>query len=323
MKAVQIVEVGGPEVLRYVDVPRPEPGQGQALVEIKAAGINFTDVYSRTGLAHPPELPTILGVEAAGVVVELGPGVTEVAVGDRVAYSSGPQSYAEYAAIPSWRLMPIPEGIDFEVGAAAMLQGMTAHYLSHDTYPLKGGDTALIHAGAGGVGLLLIQMAKARGATVIATVSTEEKAQLARGAGADHVVNYSTQDFQQEVMRITGDVGVNVAYDAVGVTTFDKSIESLATRGYMVAYGQASGTPPPVPLAVLNRKSLFLTRPTLVSYTLTRDEIAMRSGEVFAAIGAGSLKIAISKRFPLQEAAEAHRQLEGRQTTGKLLLLPG
>jgi NADPH2:quinone reductase len=323
MKAVQIAEVGGPEVLQYVDAPRPEPGQGQALVEIKAAGINYTDVYSRTGVAHPAELPTILGVEAAGVVVELGAGVTEVAVGDRVAYSSGPRSYAEFAAIPSWRLMPIPEGIDFDVAAAAMLQGMTAHYLSHDTYPLKSGDTALIHAGAGGVGLLLIQMAKARGATVITTVSTEEKGRLAREAGADHVVNYSTQDFQQEVMRITGDVGVNVAYDAVGVTTFDKSIASLATRGYMVAYGQASGWPPPVALPVLNTKSLFLTRPTLVSYTLTRDEIAMRSGEVFAAIRSGTLKIAISRTFPLRDAAEAHRQLEGRQTTGKLLLLPG
>ena len=322
MKAIQMSEVGGPEVLQYVDVPRPQPGQGQALVEIKAAGVNYTDVYTRTGLAHPPELPTIPGVEAAGVVVELGPEVTEVAVGDRVVYSSGPRSYAEYAAIPAWRLMPIPEGISFEVACAAMLQGMTAHYLTHDTYPLKPGDTALIHAGAGGVGQLLIQMAKARGVMVISTVSTEEKAQLAREAGADHVINYASDDFEQEVMRITDGRGVNVAYDAVGVTTFDKSIDCLAVRGYMVAYGQSSGTPPPVPLAVLNRKSLFLTRPTLVSYTLTRDEIAMRSGKVFEGIKAGSLRMSIFKEFPLQEAAEAHRQLEGRQTTGKLLLLP-
>ena len=321
MKAIQMAETGGPEVLKYRDLQDPEPGPGQALVEIKAAGINYTDVYTRSG-TNPPKLPTVPGIEASGLVLKLGEGVTEVAVGDRVAYSSGPGSYAEIGAIPAWRLMKVPEALSFEQGAAAMLQGMTAHYLSHDAFPLKPGDTALIHAGAGGVGQLLIQMAKIRGAEVITTVSTGEKAEIAKAAGADHVVMYTEQNFEDEVVRITNGKGVQVVYDAVGVTTFDQSIVSLAVRGYMISYGAAAGPVPPVPLATLNSKSLFLTRPTLVSYTLTREEIAMRSGAVFEWIRSGKLKLSISQKFPLSEAAEAHRQLEGRLTTGKLLLIP-
>ena len=322
MKAIQMTEVGGPEVMKYTDVDAPEPGPGQAQVAIKAAGVNYTDVYSRSGVNHPAAMPAIPGIEAAGVVTKLGEGVMEVAVGDRVAYSSGPGSYAEVGAIPAWRLMKVPESLTFEQAAAAMLQGMTAHYLSHDAYPLKPGDTALIHAGAGGVGQLLIQMAKLRGAEVITTVSTGEKAEIAKAAGADHVVMYTTQDFAEEVKRITDGVGVQVAYDAVGVTTFDQSIASLAVRSYMISYGAAAGPVPPVPLATLNPKSLFLTRPTLVSYTLTREEIAMRSGAIFDWISSGKLKLSISQTFPLSEAAESHRQLEGRLTTGKLLLIP-
>ena len=322
MKAIQMTEVGGPEVMKYTDVDAPEPGPGQAQVAIKAAGVNYTDVYSRSGVNHPAKMPAIPGIEAAGVVTKLGEGVTEVAVGDRVAYSSGPGSYAEVGAIPAWRLMKIPEALTFEQGAAAMLQGMTAHYLSHDAYPLKPGDTALIHAGAGGVGQLLIQMAKIRGAEVITTVSTGEKAEIAKAAGADHVVMYSTQNFEEEVKRITDGVGVQVSYDAGGVTTFEQSIASLAIRGYMISYGAAAGPVPPVPLATLNPKSLYLTRPTLVSYTLDRAEISMRSGAIFDWITSGKLKLSISQTFPLSEAAESHRQLEGRLTTGKLLLIP-
>ena len=322
MKAIQMTETGGPEVMKYTDVKDPEPGPGQALVHIKAAGVNYTDVYSRSGVNHPATLPAIPGIEGSGVVLKLGEGVTEVAVGDRVAYSSGPGSYAEVGAIPAWRLMKVPESLTFEQAAAAMLQGMTAHYLSHDAYPLKPGDTALIHAGAGGVGQLLIQMAKIRGAEVITTVSTGEKAEIAKAAGADHVVMYTSQDFAEEVKRITDGQGVQVVYDAVGVATFDQSIASLAVRGYMISYGAAAGPVPPVPLATLNPKSLFLSRPTLVSYTLTREEIAMRSGAIFDWIGSGKLKLSISQTFPLSEAAESHRQLEGRLTTGKLLLIP-
>ncbi len=322
MHAIQMAEVGGPEVMKYVQLPEPEPGPGQALVEIKAAGVNYTDVYSRSGTNHPPSLPAIPGIEAAGVVLKLGEGVTEVAVGDRVAYSSGPGSYAEVNAVPAWRLMPIPDGLTFEEGAAAMLQGMTAQYLVTDCYAIKPGDVALIHSGAGGVGRLLIQMAKLKGAEVITTVSTGEKAEIAKSCGADHVVMYTQESFSEAVKTITGGQGVRVAYDAVGATTFDESIASLGVRGYMVAYGQASGPVPPVPLATLNPKSLFLTRPTLVSYTLNRDEIKMRSGQVFEWIRSGDLKLSISQVFPLSEAPEAHRQLEGRLTTGKLLLQP-
>ena len=322
MKAIQMAEVGGPEVMKYVELPDPEPGPGQALVEIKAAGVNYTDVYSRSGSNHPAALPAIPGIEAAGVVLKLGEGVNQVAVGDRVAYSSGPGSYAEINAVPAWRLMPIPDELTFEEGAAAMLQGMTAQYLVSDCYAIKPGDVALVHSGAGGVGRLLIQMAKLKGAEVITTVSTGEKAEIAKACGADHVVMYTQESFSEAVKRITDGKGVQVAYDAVGATTFDESIASLAVRGYMVAYGQASGPVPPVPLATLNPKSLFLTRPTLVSYTLNRDEIAMRSGQVFEWIRSGDLKLSISQTFALSDAPEAHRQLEGRLTTGKLLLKP-
>ncbi|MDO8751868.1 MAG: quinone oxidoreductase [Dehalococcoidia bacterium] len=321
MKAVQISKTGGPEVLKYVDVPDPRPGPGQALVEIKAVGVNYTEVYTRSGL-YPPALPVIPGGEAAGVVAQVGSGVTEVAVGDLVAYTGGSQSYAEKAVVPAWRLVKLPRGLDAEAGAAVMLQGMTAHYLCHSTYPLKPGHTALVHAAAGGVGLLLTQMAKSLGATVIGTVSTEAKAKLAREAGADHVINYSSQDFEQEVKRITGGAGVQVVYDAVGATTFDKSIACLVRRGYMVLYGQASGPVPPVPPSVLNAKSLFLTRPSLVDHTATREELLQRAGDVLGWVKSGKLKLHIHGKFALKDASEAHRQLEGRFTTGKLLLIP-
>ncbi|MBI4199143.1 MAG: quinone oxidoreductase [Chloroflexi bacterium] len=321
MKAIRITQTGGPEVLKYVEVPDPRPGKGQASVQIKAIGVNYTDVYTRSGL-NPPVLPTIPGIEAAGVVAEVGEGVSEVAVGDVVAYTGVPGSYAEKVVAPSWRLVKLPQGLEAEQAAAVLLQGMTAHYLCYSTYPLKPGDTALIHAGAGGVGLLLIQMAKWLGARVITTVSTEPKARLAREMGADHVIIYSRQDFEQEVKKITGGAGVQVAYDAVGKTTFDKSVACLMHRGYMVLYGQASGPVPPVPLPVLNKASLFLTRPILGDYTATRDELLHRAGDVLGWVRSGKLKLHIHARFPLKEASEAHRQLEGRLTTGKLLLVP-
>ena len=322
MKAIQINRTGGPEVLEYVDLPRPKAGEGQAVVQVKAAGENFTDIYTRTGMAHGAPLPCVLGVEAAGVVVEVGPGVTGVQPGDRVAYSSGLGSYAEYAVQPVWRLMPVATGVSFETAAAAMLQGMTAQYLSHDCYPIKAGDVALIHAGAGGVGQLLIQMAKQLGATVIATVSTEAKAAIAKACGADHVIRYTVDDFEAETMRITGGKGVHVVYDSVGKDTFAKGMNLLDNRGYMICYGQSSGWPDPVSLQTLNIKGTFVSRPSLVHYTTDRHEIALRSGAVFNAIAAGRLKVDITKTFPLAEAAEAHRQLEGRATTGKLLLIP-
>jgi NADPH2:quinone reductase len=321
MKAIQITQVGGPEVLKYTDVPDPRPGAGQALIDVKAIGVNYTDIYTRSGV-NPPALPTIPGGEAAGVVIQVGEGVSEVEVGDLVAYTGAGASYAEKVVVPSWRLVKLPEGLDAESGAAAMLQGMTAHYLCHSTYPLKPGDTCLVHAAAGGVGLLLTQMAKSLGAQVIATVSTQEKAKLASEAGADHVIIYTVEDFEQEVNKITSGKGVQVVYDAVGLTTFDKSIACLAQRGYMVLYGQASGPVPPVPLSMLNRKSLFLTRPGLASYTATREELLQRAGDVLGWVKSHKLDLHIHGKFPLRNAAEAHRQLEGRLTTGKLLLIP-
>ena len=321
MKAVRVDQAGGPEVLKYVDVPDPAPGPKQALVQLKAIGVNYTDVYARAGQgqAQPPLVP---GVEGAGVVVKLGEGVTEVKVGDLVAYTGVMGSYAEWVVAPSWRLVKLPGGMSAETAAAAILQGMTAHYLCHETYPLKRGDTALVHAGAGGVGLLLIQMAKRLGARVITTVSTDEKAKLATSAGADHVVIYTRQDFEQEVKRITNGAGVQVAYDAVGATTFDKSVASLTRRGYIVLYGQASGPVPPVPTSVLSRGSLFLTRPGLGDYTATREELLKRAGEVLGWVQSGALKLHIFGKYPLRDAAEAHRLLEGRATVGKLLLIP-
>ena len=321
MKAVQVSVAGGPEALEYVDVPDPEPGEGEALVELNAAGVNYMDVYVRSG-ANNPTLPIVPGGEGSGVVAAVGPGVTEVTVGDRVAYTGAGRSYAEKVVAPSWRLIKVPDDMDIELGAASMLQGMTAHYLSHSTYPLGEGDTALVHSGAGGVGLLLIQMAKMRGATVITTVSTEEKAALAMQAGADHTVLYTQTDFAEAVKEITGGAGVQVVYDAVGADTFEGGIACLAQRGMMALYGQSSGPVPTVTLAALNPKSLFLTRPGLNSYTATREELEWRAGDVLGWVQSGALNVKVHGRFALSDAAEAHRQLQGRLTTGKLLLIP-
>jgi NADPH2:quinone reductase len=322
MKAIRVKTLGGPEVLTLEDIPDPKPGPGEAVVKLEAAGLNYIDVYYRTGL-YKAQLPITLGVEGGGVVTEVGPNVTEVKVGDRVAYSGVLGAYAQFAAVPAARLVKLPEGLDGKAGAAAMLQGMTAHYLSHTTYPLKPGDWCLVHAAAGGVGLLLCQMAKMRGARVIGTVSTEAKAKLAREAGADEVILYTTQDFEAEVKRITGGAGVPVVYDSVGKTTFDKSLNCLAPRGVMALYGQSSGPVPPLDPAILNQKgSLFLTRPSLVHHTATRAELLQRSGDVLGWVKAGKLKLRIDLTLPLAQAADAHRQLEGRQTTGKVLLIP-
>ena len=321
MKVVQVSQTGGPEVLEYRDVADPVAGPGQAVVDLQASGVNYMDVYLRSG-ANQPQLPVIPGGEGAGVVTEVGEGVTEVEVGDVVTYTGAGSSYAERVVVPSWRLVKMPEGLDAEVGAAVMLQGMTAHYLCYATYPLKPGDSCIVHSAAGGVGLLLTQMSKALGATVIATVSTEEKAELARGAGADHVINYAEKDFAVEVERITGGEGVQVAYDAVGLATYEGSLASLAPRGMLALYGQASGPVPPINTALLGRKSLFLTRPSLGGYTATREELLQRAGDVLGWVQEGSLDVRIHGRFPLSDASEAHRQLEGRLTTGKLLLIP-
>jgi NADPH2:quinone reductase len=322
MKAIRVHANGGPEVLRLDDLPDPAPGTGEAVVKIEAAGLNYIDVYYRTGL-YKTQLPFTLGLEGAGVVTAVAPNVTEVRVGDRVAYTGVPGAYAQLAAVPAARLVKLPEGLDSRVGAAAMLQGMTAHYLTHATYPLKSGDWCLVHAAAGGVGLLLCQMAKMRGARVIGTVSTEAKAKLARDAGAEEVILYTKQDFEAEVKRITGGAGVRVVYDSVGKTTFDKSLNCLALRGMLALYGQSSGPVAPLDPAVLNQKgSLFLTRPSLFHHVATREELLQRAGEVLGWIKAGKLKLRVDLTLPLAQAAEAHRQLEGRQTTGKVLLIP-
>jgi NADPH2:quinone reductase len=323
MHAVRIHEHGGPEVLRYEEVPTPTPGEGQALVRLVACGVNFIDIYQRKGL-YKLELPATLGQEGAGVVEAVGPGVSEVKPGDRVAYSNVLGSYAEYVLVPANRLVPIPDGVTYQQAAAAMLQGMTAHYLVTSTYPLKPGDTCLVHAAAGGVGLLLVQMAKRRGATVIGTVSTEEKARLAREAGADHVILYTQQDFEQEVLRITDGRKVQVVYDSVGKDTFDKSLNCLALRGMLVLYGQSSGPVAPFDPQVLAQKgSLFLTRPVLWHHTTTREELLWRAGDVLGWVRSGELKLRIDRALPLSQAAEAQRALEGRETTGKVLLLTG
>jgi NADPH2:quinone reductase len=322
MKAILVDQYGGTDAMQYRDVDTPQPKAGEALVKIAASGINYIDVYHRTGL-YPLPLPLILGNEAAGTVEAVGEGVTEVAVGDRVAYTGTMGSYAEYAAVPAARLVKLPDNIDFNSAAAAMLQGMTAHYLVTSTYVLKSGDTALVHAAAGGVGLLLIQMAKRIGARVIGTVSTEAKAQLAREAGADEVILYTEQDFEAETRRLTDGKGVQVVYDSVGKTTFLKSLNSLAPRGMLALFGQSSGSVEPFNPALLSQKgSLFLTRPSLFHYIATRAELDWRAGEVLQWVSNGELKLRIEKTFPLAEAAEAHRQLEGRQTTGKVLLVP-
>ena len=322
MQAIQVSKVGGPEVLTPADLPVPSPKPDEALVQIKAAGVNFIDVYIREG-RYPSPLPFVLGQEGAGVVLETGSEVTNIQRGDRVAYTSVMGSYAEYAAVPASRLVKIPDELDFEQAAAAMLQGMTAHYLLYSTYPLKKGETALIHAAAGGVGLLLVQMAKQIGARVIGTAGTQEKAQLARDAGADECIVYTETDFEIETWMITGDKGVDVVYDGVGKATFDKDLNVLRPRGCLVLFGGASGAVPPFDLIKLSQKgSLFITRPTLGHYTATREELEWRANDVLQMIVRGDLKLRIHKTYPLASAADAHRDLEGRKTTGKLLLIP-
>lgn len=322
MQAIQVSTVGGPEVLTPVDLPVPSPKANEAVVQIKAAGVNFIDVYFREG-RYPTQLPFVDGQEGAGVVTDVGSEVTTLQRGDRVAYTSALGSYAEYAAVPAQRLVKIPDELDFEQAAAAMLQGMTAHYLLYSSYPLKAGETALIHAAAGGVGLLLVQMAKRIGARVIATAGTAEKAQLARDAGADECIIYTEADFETETRRLTNGEGVHVVYDGVGKATFDKDLNVLRPRGYLVLFGGSSGAVPPFDLIKLSQKgSLFITRPTLNHYTATREELEWRANDVLQMIVRGDLKLRIHKSYPLAEAAQAHRDLEGRKTTGKLLLIP-
>jgi NADPH2:quinone reductase len=322
MKAIRVHTPGGPDVMKLEEQPDPTPAAGQAVVKIEAAGVNYIDVYFRTGLYKAP-VPLTVGLEAAGTVTAVGRGVTDLKPGDRVAYTGVPGSYAEMNVAPADRLVKLPPKLSFKDGAAAMLQGMTAHYLAVSTYPLKKGDVCLVHAAAGGVGLLLCQIARMRGATVIGTVSTEEKAALAREAGAEHAILYTRQDFEAEVKRITGGGGVHVIYDGVGATTFDKGLNCLRPRGMMVLFGQSSGPVPPLDLGILNVKgSLFVTRPSLNAYIATREELVQRAGEVLGWVQDGELKLRIVHQFPLAQAAEAHRALEGRKTTGKILLLP-
>lgn len=358
MKASRIHKSGNADVLKYEDVDTPRPKENEVLVKIEAAGINFIDIYLRKGLYSSP-LPAIFGMEAGGVVAELGKNVKEFKKGDRVAYTGVMGSYAEYNAVPAERLVKLPDEISAKQGAALMLQGMTAHYLSHDAYPLKKNDTALIHAAAGGVGLLLVQMAKLRGAKVIGTVSTEEKAKLAKETGADEVIIYMSElqsnsdhpqksfgflghqkrqgvskcaqnalrsdtkkDFEEETQRITNNEGVNVVYDSVGKATFEKGLRLLKRKGYMILYGQSSGSVPPIDLSLGIKNSIFITRPSLMDYTATRDELLQRANDVFSMVISGKLKLNIFKEFALKDAAEAHKLLEERKTTGKLLLVP-
>jgi NADPH2:quinone reductase len=322
MKAIRVHTPGGPEALRYEDVPEPTPRAGQAVVKLGACGVNYIDVYFRTGQNKAP-LPLTVGLEGAGTVTAVAPDVTSVKVGERVAWTGVAGSYAQMNAVPADRLVILPDGLSFKDGAGAMLQGLTAHYLVTSTYPLKPGDVCLVHAAAGGMGLLLCQMAKMRGATVIGTVSTDEKAALAKAAGADHVILYGKQDFVAEVKRITGGAGVHVVYDGVGASTFDKGFSCLRPRGLMALFGQASGPVPPLDLAVLNTGgSLFVTRPSLNHHIATREELQARAGDVLGWLRDGKVKLRLEHQFPLAEAAEAHRALEARKTTGKILLIP-
>jgi NADPH:quinone reductase len=322
MKAIRIHKYGGPEVLTYEDIPVPEPKAGEARIKIEAIGLNFIDIYQRTGL-YPLQTPLTLGMEGAGVVDAIADGVTEVKPGDRVAYSMIVGAYAEYATVPTAKLAPVPANLDMKSAATLMLQGMTAHYLTHSTYALKGGDVALVHAAAGGVGLLLIQVAKMLGARVIGTVSTEAKAQLAKEVGADDVILYTQSDFLAEVKKLTDGKGVHVVYDSVGATTFEKSLDCLRPRGYLVLFGQSSG---PVasfdPARLAGKGSLFLTRPTLTHYALERSELLQRANDLFQWTASGKLHLRIESTFPLREVAEAHRLLEERKTTGKVVLFP-
>jgi NADPH2:quinone reductase len=322
MKAIQVRQPGGPEALELGELPVPEPKASEAVVKLAASGVNFIDVYQREGRYKVP-LPFVLGQEGAGVVTAIGAGVKSVKKGDRVAWTGVLGGYAEYAAVPADRLVAIPAGVTDSQAAAAMLQGMTAHYLCHDTYPLKRGETALVHAAAGGVGLLLVQMAHDIGARVLATVSTEEKAKLAREAGADEIIFYTKSDFEAETKRLTNGQGVHVVYDSVGKTTFEKGLNVLRPRGFMVLFGGSSGAVPPFDLIALSQKgSLYVTRPTLGHYIATREELMARSSAVFGMITSGKLKLRIEHTYALGEAQQAHRDLEGRKTTGKLLLMP-
>lgn len=322
MKAIQVAQVGGPEALKLVELPVPEPKENEAIVQIKASGVNFIDVYFREG-RYPAPIPFVDGQEGAGVVTSVGSGVSNVKPGDRVAYVGSLGSYADYAAVPAARLVTIPAELDFEKAAALMLQGMTAHYLCRSTYPLKVGETALVHAAAGGVGLLLVQMAKRLGARVIGTAGSQKKAALAREAGADEVIVYTEADFEQETMQLTDGKGVHVVYDGVGKSTFEKDLNVMQPRGYVVLFGGASGPVPLFDLMKLSQKgSLFITRPTLAHYTLTREDLEWRASDVMQMVVSGQLKLRIHQTYPLEQAEQAHRDLEGRKTTGKLLLIP-
>lgn len=322
MKAVRLHAPGPAAAMRVEDVPVPQPGRGEALVKLEACGVNFIDVYKRTGL-YPVPVPATLGEEGAGEVVAAGEGVTEVRAGDRVAWAGALGAYAEYAVVPAARLVPVPAAVPAREAAAVMLQGMTAHYLATSTYPLRAGDRCLVHAAAGGVGLLLVQIAKRRGALVIGTAGSDEKAALAREAGADATIVYTRQDFVAETRRLTGGAGVQVVYDSVGRTTFLPGFDALAPRGMMALFGQSSGPVEPLDPQLLNRKgSLFLTRPTLAHYTATREELLARAGDLFAWMAAGELSVRVGAELALADAAEAHRALEGRRTTGKVILRP-
>jgi len=321
MKAIQVKETGGPEQMQLVEIPTPRPGAKEALVKVAASGVNFIDVYYRMGL-YKADLPLTLGNEAAGVVEAVGAEVTEVRPGERVAYAMSRGSYAEYAVVPAWQLVKVPDHMDLKNAAAAMLQGMTAHYLTHSTFPLRPGQTCLVHAAAGGAGRLIVQMAKMRGARVLGTTSTEAKAALAREAGIDEVIFYTKQDFESEVKRLTGGQGVDVVYDSVGAPTYIQGLNCLRPRGMMVLFGQSGGKVPLFDPTILNTKgSLFLTRPSLAHYCATREELLWRAGDVLQWVASGKLKLAIERVYPLAQAAQAHRDLESRATAGKLLLM--
>lgn len=322
MKAIQIQQLGGPEQLQFVDIPDPQPGLGEALIEIHAAGVNFIDVYFRIGL-YKADLPITPGNEGSGVVKAIGPGVTHVAVGDRVAYAMARGSYAQLAIVPAHLLIPLPDAVSFEHGAAALLQGMTAHYLTASTFPLQPGHSALVHAAAGGAGALVVQMAKKRGAHVIGTAGSPAKLEIAREAGCDSAIDYTTQDFEEETKKLTGGKGLDVIYDSVGASTFLKGLNLLRHRGTMVLFGQSSGPVQPIDPNILNGKgSLFLTRPSLAHYIASDEELKWRAGDVLNGIADGSLKLRIDRTYPLADAAQAHRDLESRKTAGKLLLIP-
>lgn len=322
MKAIQVQQTGGPEVLNYTDVPTPQPKPSEAVVKLAASGVNFIDIYHREG-RYPLALPFIPGQEGAGTVTAVGTEVKTLKPGDRVAFTGVMGSYAEYAAVPADRLVKLPDGVSEQDAAKVLLQGMTAHYLVYDTYPLKKGETTLVHAAAGGVGLLLVQMAKEIGARVIGTVSTEEKAKLARDAGADEIIYYTRQDFEAETKRLTNNKGVDVVYDSVGKTTFEKGLNVLRPRGYMVLFGGSSGAVPPFDLIQLSQKgSLYVTRPTLLHYILTREDLEKRASAVLNMVASGKLKLRCEHTYPLKDARQAHIDLQSRKTTGKLLLIP-